>query len=375
VPAPPLLSVVVPVHGVRPYLPACLDSLLTCPAGAPADGAPSGRLVPALEVIAVDDASPDGSGALLDERAAADHRLSVIHLDRARGPGNARNIGLERATGSYVWFVDGDDVLVPGALGTVTARLAAEQPDVLLIGYQELYPDGSTRLGHGAALLRHSPRGLFSLADAPRTIELTMTAWSKLFRREFLLALGEPFRPGIHEDIPVTCAALLSGRLSALDDACYSYRRLRPGSFLATTSSAHWSVFDSYADVLGMLRRHVESADPVATPAVRAALFERAISHYSAILAATGIGFGPAGRAGLVPRNERRRFFDRMHADYRRYRPAGYRRPPGLRGVKFWLIEHDAYRAYELLEPANEGRVAIREKLRRGRRRTVATRG
>jgi CDP-glycerol glycerophosphotransferase len=367
---PPWLSVVVPVHGVRPYLSGCLDSVLGSPAG-PAAGAGQTE----IEVIAVDDASPDGCGALLDQRAAADHRLSVIHLDRAGGPGNARNVGLARATGGYVWFVDGDDVLPPGALGAVTARLATERPDLLLIGYQELYPDGSTRPGHGGALLRSAPPGLFSLADAPRTIELTMTAWSKLFRREFLLALGEPFRRGIHEDIPVTCAALLSGRLSTLEYACYSYRRLRPGSFLATTSSAHWSVFDSYADVLDMLRKRVESADPVATPAVQAAMFERAISHYSAILEATGPGFGPARRPGLVPRTERRRFFDRMHADYRRYRPAGFRRPDGPRGVKFWLIEHDAYWAYELLAPANDARVAAREKLRRGRRRSTGSGG
>ncbi len=357
-PEPTLLSVVVPVHGVRRYLTECLDSLLGAPGGAPGDARPA---QPAgIEVIAVDDASPDGCGQLLDERSGLDRRLTVVHLDRPGGPGNARNAGLARATGRYVWFVDGDDLVSPGALASVTGRLASEHPDLLLIDYEELYPDGGTRPSQGRGLLRSAPPGLFSLADAPQLTGLTMTAWSKVFRREFLVALGEPFRPGIHEDIPVSCAALLAGRLSALDEVCYSYRRSRPGSFMATTSSAHENVFDAYRDVLGMLAKLVEAGDPVATPAVQSAMFERAISHYAAVLETAGPGVARAGRPGLVPRDQRRRFFDRMHADYQRYRPSGYRRPAGLRGVKFRLIERDAYWAYELLEPFNKARVAMR---------------
>src|SRR6266567_2569386 len=307
VPEPTLLSVVVPVHGVRRYLTECLDSLLGAPGGAPGDARPAQPV--GIEVIAVDDASPDECGQLLDERSGLDRRLTVVHLDRPGGPGNARNAGLARATGRYVWFVDGDDLVSPGALASVTGRLASEHPDLLLIDYEELYPDGGTRPSQGRGLLRAAP---------------------------------------------------LAGRLSALDEVCYSYRRSRPGSFMATTSSAHENVFDAYRDVLGMLAKLVEAGDPVATPAVQSAMFERAISHYAAVLETAGPGVARADRPGLVPRDERRRFFDRMHADYQRYRPSGYRRPAGLRGVKFRLIERDAYWAYELLEPVNKARVAMR---------------
>jgi len=82
--------------------------------------------------------------------------------------------------------------------------------------------------------------------------------------------------------------------------------------------------------------------------AVRAAVFGRAIEHYSTILA-----------NGLVPRRGRREFFHRMAADYRRYRPAGYQRPPGLRGMKFALIERGAYGAYRVLGPLNNARAAM----------------
>ena len=83
----------------------------------------------------------------------------------------------------------------------------------------------------------------------------------------------------------------------------------------------HFSIFSSYEQVFARL----DAGTGAATGAgVRAALFGRAIEHYSTVLA-----------SGLVPRRARRAFFRRMAADYRRYRPPGYRRPPGLRGLKF----------------------------------------
>jgi CDP-glycerol glycerophosphotransferase len=357
-PEPALISVVVPVYGIEDYLSDCLDSVL---GGAP-QLRPGG---PAIEVIAVDDASPDGSGRILDARSARDPRLTVVHLATNAGPGNARNIGLTRATGRYVWFVDGDDLLPAGALAAAAERLLRDRPDVLLIDYEERYPDGRTEPSPGSSLLRAAPARTFSLADAPQLINLTMTSWSKLFYRDFLLGLNEPFRPGIHEDIPVTCAALLAGRISALDRVCYVYRRSRRGSFMATTSSEHWGVFGAYEEVLDMLRKLTASADPVATAAVQSALFERAIWHYSTVLEAGRRGIGRAGGSGLVPRADRERFFERMHADFLRYRPAGYRMPGGARGVKFRLIERGSYRTYELLEPVNRIRVAAGRRLRR----------
>lgn len=317
-------------------------------------------------MIAVDDASPDGCGELLDERASADPRLKVVHLDQSGGPGNARNVGLTRATGEYVWFVDGDDAVAPGAIHAVRTRLAAGQcwprgttpyqpplPDVLLIDYLDWFPDGTLGSSTGVEVLGSAPEGEFSLADAPQLINLTMTGWSKLFRREFLIGLGEPFRPGIHEDIPVTCAALLVGRLGVLDRPCYWYRRSRPGSFMVTTSSKHRKVFNAYEEVFDLLAKRISAADPVATPRVQAAIFERAIWHYAAVLAT----------AGLVPRGERRRFFERMHADFVRYVPDHYALPPGAKGVKFRLIKRNAYVTYALLEPVNRVRVALRRYL------------
>jgi CDP-glycerol glycerophosphotransferase len=331
----PLLSVILAVHGVEAYLPGCLDSILGQP------DLPAG-----IEVIAVDDASPDACGAILDARAAADPRLRVVHLPERSGPGPARMRGLAEATGENVWFADPDDVLTGGSLAAVAERLERDRPDVLLVDYRILRPGGSSEPSPGAGLLAGAA-GVITLADRPALLGRTMTLWSKVFRRPFITGLGVAMPPGIHEDVPLSATALLkAGRIALLDRVCYLYRR-RSGSFLATASMGHFGIFTAYARVFAAL-----DDGAAAAPAVRAAVFGRMLEHYSSILA-----------TGLVPRSARREFFGRMAADSRRYRPPGYRRPPGLRGLKVALICRDAYRAYAMLAPLNSARVMARRAL------------
>jgi CDP-glycerol glycerophosphotransferase len=331
----PLISVVIPVHGVEDYLDRCLDSVL----GEPASW---------LEVIAVDDASPDGCGAILAARH--DPRLRVISTPAAVGPGPARDLGAKEATAEYVWFVDGDDELAQGALAAVAGTLTRLRPDVLIVDFENLYPDGTTSPSGGARYLPGPETG--SLADHPALIHLTMTAWSKVFRRDFLAGLGISFGssgPAPHEDVPVSTIALLSAeRIGVLNRVCYRYRRARRGSYLAAASVANFNIFDAYQQVFDYLAERTDVRAPV-TPAVYAAVFERAIWHYSTLLP-------------LVPRRRRREFFHRMSADFRRWRPGGYRFPSGLRGVKFRLAARDAYWAYSLLDPVNRLRVGLRPK-------------
>jgi CDP-glycerol glycerophosphotransferase len=310
----PTISVVIPVHGVEAWLDRCLDSVLS--------------QQPA-EVIAVDDASPDRCADILASRQS----VRVIRTDAAVGPGRARELGVKEATGEYVWFVDGDDELAPGALAAVTAELDRLHPDVLIVDYENLYPDGSTSPS-GASLGSHE---LTTLAQAPGLINLTMTVWSKVFRREFLAGLGVSFGPGIHEDVPVSATALLTAtRIGVLNRVCYRYRRARPGSALAAVSDQNFAVFASYQEVV-----------PRAAAPVRAAVFERAMWHYTTVLP-------------LVPRARRREFFGLMTSDFRRWRPEEFRFPGGPRGLKLRLVSRGAYRTYTAVEPLNRIRVAIR---------------
>src|SRR6266851_3325993 len=384
------ISVVLPVSGVEDYLAGCLDSVL-------------GQPLAGVEVIAVDDASADRCGEILDARAEEDTRLRVIHLTESVGPGPARNLGLAQATGEYVWFVDPDDLLTSGSLEAVGQALARTRADVLLIDYRSLHASGRTERSPGGSLRSgpavadghppdgHEPGGhepgdhatgdhatgdhatgdqesgdhvpgdhvpgdhtTVTLAQWPDLINRTMTSWSKVIRRDFLRDLGVPFPPGIHEDVPVSCAVLLSARrIAVLDRVCYIYRRRRR-SFLATKSMAHFAIFSSYAQVFASMDEKCWPAGrPPITPAVREAVFARAMEHYSTVLS-----------SGLVPSRSRRDFFHRMAADFRRYRPPGYSAPPGARGMKFHLVERDAWVPYAILEPLNRARVLARRALR-----------
>jgi CDP-glycerol glycerophosphotransferase len=383
----PRISVVLPVSGVEEYLGGCLDSVL-------------GQPLAGVEVIAVDDASPDRCGEILDARAGEDTRLRVIHLAESVGPGPARDLGLARATGEYVWFVDPDDLLTAGSLEAIGQALARTRADVLLIDYRSLHASGRTERSPGGSLRPgpamtdgyepdgHVPgddaaggheagdRGTggheagdgtgghepgdyatVTLAQWPALIDRTMTSWSKVIRREFLRDLGVPFPPGIHEDVPVSCAVLLSAcRITVLDRVCYLYRRRRQ-SFLATKSMAHFAIFSSYAQVFASMDEKCWPANrPPITPAVREAVFARAMEHYSTVLSSR-----------LVPSRSRRDYFHRMAADFRRYRPPGYSAPPGARGMKFHLVERDAWVRYAILEPLNRARVSARRALRADR--------
>ena len=91
----PLISVIVPVYKVEDYLGRCVDSLLN-------------QTYENLEIILVDDGSPDGSGKICDAYAERDGRVRVIHKENG-GLSSARNAGLDIAGGEYVGFVDSDD--------------------------------------------------------------------------------------------------------------------------------------------------------------------------------------------------------------------------------------------------------------------------
>jgi CDP-glycerol glycerophosphotransferase len=348
----PLISIVVPVYDVGPYLPECLDSVL-------------GQTFADIEVIAVDGGSTDSSGQILDDRAGHDGRLRVLHLDRI-GPGPARNAGLAMATGEYVWFVDGDDMLAADSLQAIADNIRQTRPDLLLIDFEYFFPDGGADPSPGQALLRTVPAGCHTLARQPALLNLAMTIWSKVIRREFLLGLHLPFPAGIHEDVPVTCAALLSAaKISVLGRVCYRYRQARRGSFMTQSTEAHFGIFRSYRRVFDLVARRAAEGDAGITDPVLAALFERAIWHYATILGAGGWGIGPAGASGLVPRRRRHRFFMMMHEDFGKYRPDGYRVPGGARGAKFRLIERNAYWTYSVLEPLNRLRVRLSRTLSR----------
>ncbi|MEU9079398.1 bifunctional glycosyltransferase family 2 protein/CDP-glycerol:glycerophosphate glycerophosphotransferase [Kitasatospora sp. NPDC004745] len=327
-----LLSIVLPVHGVERFLPHCLDSILGDTPAAESR----------FEVIAVDDRSPDGCGAILDEYAARDPRLRVLHLTENQGLGGARTAALPHVRGEYVWFVDSDDRLPERTVSVVLDELRQEQrretpADVLITDFTHVYPDGGTEPNPWRHVLLGSPLvDGCTLAEHPALFNTVMSVWNKVFRRAYLEGLGVSFGRGYYEDISVTYPALLAaGRLRYLDRPCYVYRRGREGAITATASPRHADVFAQYEAIFAFLDRPDRPGEPVPA-SLRTLVFDRTVRQ------ALNVYDTP----GLVPLDRRKEFFRRITQHFARHRPDGYQFPGGVRGVQYRLAARGARIAY-----------------------------
>ena len=116
------VSVIVPVYNVENYLKRCVDSLIR-------------QSLAEIEILLIDDGSTDRSGKLCDELAGADLRISVYHKEN-EGQGIARNLGLQKATGTYVVFLDSDDYYDPDTCRDLFELMEHTQADLCCYGYQ-----------------------------------------------------------------------------------------------------------------------------------------------------------------------------------------------------------------------------------------------
>ncbi|WP_369366721.1 CDP-glycerol glycerophosphotransferase family protein [Streptomyces sp. CG4] len=321
----PRFSVIVPAYQVQAYLSECLDSVLS-------------QSYPDLELIAVDDCSPDACGAIIDEYAAHDARVRPVHLAENQGLGRARNAGMAVASGDYLVFLDSDDTLTPDALHSIADRIKESgEPDVLVYDYARTYWDGSQERNHLAAELAEQGPAPFRLEDRPGLLEVLMVAWNKAYRREFVEEYGFAFPPGYYEDTPWTFPVLMTaGSIATLDRVCVHYRQRRQGSILGTTSSRHFDLFDQYDRVFAYVEEHPELAR------WRPELFRRMVDHCATVFT----------RPGRLPRGSHGEFLRRARAHYRRYRVPGARLRRRNVLVRFGL--HRTFRAWQLFSAARQ---------------------
>ncbi len=211
----PLISIIVPVYSVEEYLERCVRSLMA-------------QTYENLEIILVDDGSPDNCGALCDGFAKEDSRLVVIHKENG-GLSSARNAGVDIARGEYLGFVDSDDWMEPDAYEALVKLALQEQVKLVCGGrYDVRAKTGEKKPGlcppkteviSGEALVRRI--FLWDNVDS--------AAWDKLYHRSLFETIRYPVGR-IVEDVPTTYRiALLAGRVGMLSKPIYNYYH-RPGS-------------------------------------------------------------------------------------------------------------------------------------------------
>ncbi|MCY1137478.1 bifunctional glycosyltransferase family 2 protein/CDP-glycerol:glycerophosphate glycerophosphotransferase [Actinoplanes sp. Pm04-4] len=317
------LSIVLPVYKVQGYLRQCLDSVLS-------------QSFTDFEVVAVDDRSPDYSGAILAEYAARDPRVRVVTAPENVGLGRARNLGLEHATGEYVWFVDSDDWLSEGTLNAAAERLRETDADLLIVGWDRVHWDGRVQAGTARKSLAAAP-DVFSVEQWPQVLNILHVAWNKVVRREFLLRLGFVFEAGWYEDVSFSFPVMLAApRISTLPRTCVHYRQRRTGAITRTVGDRHFEVFDHWEHAQALATKYASPTDEV-----RGLLFRRMIWHFLRVLR----------HDARVPRESRARFFGRMSEMYKTYLPpAGYPVPARAEGVRYRMVARGSYRSMRLFD-------------------------
>jgi len=161
------VSVIIPVYNVEEYLPKCLDSLIN-------------QTLKDIEIILVNDGSPDNSQLIIDNYKKKDKRIISIIKENG-GQGSARNLGLTKAKGEYIAYVDSDDWVEKDMLEVMYNKAKEQDLDIVICGYKNVYKDKEEEVLIPKYLLTDT------LADKNSKIFNTISPWSKIYKREFLI--------------------------------------------------------------------------------------------------------------------------------------------------------------------------------------------
>ena len=228
----PLVSVIIPVFNVRPYLNEALDSVLN-------------QTYENLEIIVIDDGSTDGSGMICDEYAQRDGRVSVIHQPN-QGLSAARNAGLDIMTGEALVFLDPDDAYLPDYVSTMLQTMIKEKADLVICraalyrAKKKLHDKGMKKPG---ASIKQGAYDRIEMLNALADEKIGPAVWHKLYSRKLWEKIRFPVGH-VYEDIDTAFRIFdICGSAFFLDQVLYLHRK-RPGSI---TSIKTWkNIYDAY---------------------------------------------------------------------------------------------------------------------------------
>lgn len=195
------ISVIVPVYKTEKYLDKCVESIVN-------------QTYENLEIILVDDGSPDNCPKMCDEWAEKDKRVKVLHTEN-KGVANARNTALHQASGEYIMFADSDDFLEPDMVDFLLKKILFEKADIVVCGYygdeyDETVLDNITR----EQALRQICQGSFVYG----------VLWNKIYRSEILKDIVMP-NLVCSQDLPYNYLAFKKAKkIVSYKDKKYHYR-------------------------------------------------------------------------------------------------------------------------------------------------------
>lgn len=225
-----LFSVVVPIYKVEQYIDRCVESLIK-------------QTYRDIEIILVDDGSPDNCPKICDEYAEKDNRIKVIHKKNG-GLSDARNAGIEVATGKYVFFVDSDDYI---SQCTFEDLLPFAETDCDIIIGDGICEGGTSPIVHFAGDKGKIFSGYEYYKHSVLNGKMPMAAWLNGYKKSFLIQNGLCFKYGLlHEDEQFTPRAFLKAE-SVIYSGVEFYRYIIREDSITTKKDKRKNVADVYA--------------------------------------------------------------------------------------------------------------------------------
>lgn len=213
----PKVSVIVPVYNVMGYLKKCVDSIIN-------------QTYAQLEIILVDDGSADGSEIICDEYAERDGRVRVIHKKNG-GLSDARNVGIEAATGKYIAFIDSDDFVSEFFIEVMLKALSDNQADLSMLKREVAFWDGEQSEDSVPILRTMKEKIQISVLSPHDALErmlyqnINTGAQFKFLKREKLDDIRFP-AGWLYEDMATTYKMIQNSKCIAVVDApIYAYRK------------------------------------------------------------------------------------------------------------------------------------------------------
>ena len=224
------ISIVVPVYNLETEIVACVESLCA-------------QSYSRLEIILVDDGSSDKSWEILQQLELKDNRIIAIHQDN-QGVTAARLAGVSRASGDYIGFVDGDDIVEPQMYERLLHNAQIYHADISHCGYQMVFPDGRVHYFYNSKMTMEQDREK-GLTDLIMNKYIEPGLWTKLFRRELFSGLAEQMDRSIkiNEDLLMNFILFMGAEKAVFEDIC-------PYHYIVRSSSAsrgrinHNKIFD-----------------------------------------------------------------------------------------------------------------------------------
>lgn len=235
----PLISVIVPIYNVEEYLNRCVESIVN-------------QTYQNLEIILVDDGSPDKCPQMCDEWACKDSRIKVIHKENG-GLSDARNAGMKIATGEYIAFVDSDDLVSYTFSEDLLNAILTTKSDLSACDVENFIDDTDVNFSEGAVGEVASYTSEQALSQLIKGQGFRAVAWNKLYHSSLLK--GESFEFGkFHEDEFFTYRILdKCKRLAYINVPLYKYRQ-REGSIMSVRSDRHLDMLEAGLQRLDLLK-------------------------------------------------------------------------------------------------------------------------